>query len=97
MLNLLCGSHLNPKLSAWAQLHGPVDFNWIPIALPGIWVLVHEKPVYEVHGHPMLLMDGTLAQHYNPTDATQYGYGTPEPNKFATPSLGFYQSHHANS
>jgi len=44
MLNLLCGSHLNPKLSAWAQLHGPVNFNWTPIAPPGIWVLVHKKP-----------------------------------------------------
>ena len=43
-LNLLRGSRLNPRLSAWAQLHGTFDFNRTPIAPPGIRVLVHEKP-----------------------------------------------------
>jgi len=38
------GSRLNPKLSAWAQVHGNYDFNRTPIAPPGIKVLVHEKP-----------------------------------------------------
>lgn len=44
MLNLLLGSHFNPKLSAWAQLNSPFDFNPTPIAPPGIHVLVHDKP-----------------------------------------------------
>ena len=43
-LNLLRGSRLNPKLSAWAQLYGHYDFNRTPIAPPGIRVLVHDKP-----------------------------------------------------
>jgi len=43
-LNLLRGSRINPRLSAWAQLHGPFDFNCTPIAPPGIRVIIHEKP-----------------------------------------------------
>jgi len=43
-LNLLRGSCINPCLSAWAQLHGPIDFNRTPIVPPGIHVIVHEKP-----------------------------------------------------
>lgn len=43
-LNLLRGSRINPKLSAWAQVFGAYDFNRTPIAPPGIRVLVHEKP-----------------------------------------------------
>ena len=42
-LNLLRGSRINPKLSAWEQIHGRFDFNRTPIAPPGIKVLVHEK------------------------------------------------------
>ena len=43
-LNLLRGSRLNPKLSAYAQMHGLYNFNKTPIAPPGIRVVVHEKP-----------------------------------------------------
>ena len=43
-LNLLCSSWINPKLSAWAQIHGTYDFNCTPLAQPGIHVLVHKKP-----------------------------------------------------
>jgi len=43
-LNLLRGSRLNPRLSAWAQFHGPFDFNRTPIAPPGIRVIAHDKP-----------------------------------------------------
>ena len=35
-LNLLRGSRINPKMSAWAQIHGNFDFNRTPIAPPGI-------------------------------------------------------------
>ena len=34
-LNLLLKSHINPKLSAQAQLHGMFDFNATPLAPPG--------------------------------------------------------------
>ena len=43
-LNLLRGSRINPRLSAYAQLHGHFDFNRTPLAPPGIRVLVHIKP-----------------------------------------------------
>jgi hypothetical protein len=43
-LNLLRGSRINPKLSAYSQLWGPYDFNRTPIAPPGCKVLIHEKP-----------------------------------------------------
>jgi len=43
-LNLLRGSRINPKLSAWAQVYGQYDFNRTPIAPPGTRVLVHVKP-----------------------------------------------------
>ena len=53
-LNLLRGSRLNPKLSAYAQVNGPFDFNKTPIAPPGTRVLVHEKPTlrgsWDPHG-----------------------------------------------
>jgi hypothetical protein len=43
-LNSLRGSRINPKLSAWAQVHGNFDYNRTPIAPPGMHVLIHEKP-----------------------------------------------------
>jgi len=43
-LKLLHGSWLNPWLSAWAQLHGPFNFNHTPIAPPGMHIIIHEKP-----------------------------------------------------
>lgn len=43
-LNLLRASRLNPRLSAYAQLHGSFDFNATPLAPPGTRVVVHEKP-----------------------------------------------------
>ena len=42
-LNLLRGSRLNPKLSAYEQLHGRYDFNRNPIAPPGMRCLAHEQ------------------------------------------------------
>ena len=41
--NLLCGSRINPKLSAWAQVHGPYRYNITPIAPPDIKVLAYVK------------------------------------------------------
>jgi hypothetical protein len=43
-LNLLRASRLNPKNSAYAQIHGPFDYNKTPIAPLGYRVLVHVKP-----------------------------------------------------
>ena len=43
-LNLLRTSTINPKLSAYAQLHGTFDFAATPLGPPGTKVIVHEKP-----------------------------------------------------
>jgi hypothetical protein len=43
-LNLLRGSRLNPRLSAWAQFHGHFNVNRTPIAPPRIRVIAHDKP-----------------------------------------------------
>ena len=43
-LNLLLKSHINPKLSAQAQLHGMFDFNATPLAPTGTKCSLHEKP-----------------------------------------------------
>jgi hypothetical protein len=58
-LNLLRGSRVNPKLSAYAQVHGPFDFNRTPLAPPVTFVLGHDKPDkqknWDTHGFlPML-------------------------------------------
>jgi hypothetical protein len=45
-LNLLRGSWINPKLSAWAQVHGPYDYNCTPIAPLGTLIVAHEKSAY---------------------------------------------------
>ena len=42
-LNMLRGSRMNPKLSAWDQVCGVYDYNRTPIGPPGTRVLVHEK------------------------------------------------------
>ena len=44
MLNLLRPSRTNPKLSAYAAVNGPFDFNRMPLAPPGTKVVVHKKP-----------------------------------------------------
>jgi hypothetical protein len=43
-LNLLRQQRINPKLSAYAQLNGPFDFNRTPVAPLGARVIFHEKP-----------------------------------------------------
>ena len=43
-LNMLRGSRINPKLSAYEAIYGGYDFNRTPIAPPGTRVLVHDKP-----------------------------------------------------
>ena len=43
-LNMLRTSRINPKLSAYAQLHGQFNFNVTPLAPPGTRVVGHEKP-----------------------------------------------------
>ena len=43
-LNLLRNARVNPKLSSYAYLNGPYDFNKCPMAPPGTLIAVHIKP-----------------------------------------------------
>ena len=43
-LNLLQISIINPKLLAWAYIHGIFDFNKIPLAPSGTEIIMHSKP-----------------------------------------------------
>jgi hypothetical protein len=43
-LNLFRNSRLNKKLSAYAQVFGPFNFDATPLAPPGTRIVAHEKP-----------------------------------------------------
>ena len=43
-LNLLCPSRINPKLSAYAQLHVSFNFKRTLLASPGTKIIIHDKP-----------------------------------------------------
>ena len=43
-LNMLRPSHLNPRLSAYAQIEGAFDYNSTPLAPPGCKAIMYEKP-----------------------------------------------------
>jgi hypothetical protein len=66
-LNLLRQSHINPQLSAEAQLNGAFDFNTTPLAPPGTRVVVHEKPTqrgsWDTRGIDGWYL-GSAPQHY---------------------------------
>ena len=44
ILNLLQPSHISPKLSVYAQLHGAFDFNATTLVPLGTQIIAHEKP-----------------------------------------------------
>jgi hypothetical protein len=50
-LNLMRGSRLNPKLSAYAQVHGLFDFNRTPLAPQAPKYLCTKNQPFEAHGH----------------------------------------------
>ena len=66
-LNILRSSRINPKLSAWAQVHGAFDFNRTPLAPPGTRVLVHEPSTVRETWAPHAVEGwyvGPAMQHY---------------------------------
>ena len=66
-LNMLRGSRMNPKLSAWDQVCGVFDFNRTPLGPPGTRVLVHEKSqargTWAPHGEDAWYI-GPAFEHY---------------------------------
>jgi len=67
-LNLLRGSTVAPKISAWHMLHGkPYNFSAHPLAPSGIKVIVHNKPKHRgshsFHGEEGFYL-GPAMNHY---------------------------------
>jgi hypothetical protein len=66
-LNLLRQSRINPKLSAYAQLHGQFDFNRTPLAPPGTRAVKHIKTdkrnSWAMHGE-LAWYVGPAMEHY---------------------------------
>jgi hypothetical protein len=72
-LNMVRTFRVNPRISAWTQIHGAYNFLAHPIAPAGIRVAVHEKPkVCETWG--LHALDGFyVAQLESTTDLIMYG------------------------
>lgn len=66
-LNLLRGSRVNPSMSAWATLHGPINFDKHPIAPAGTKIVAYEGPdqraSWDPHGVDGYYV-GPALQHY---------------------------------
>ena len=58
MLNLLQQSRINPKISAYAQVHGEYDFNDTPVTPTGTHVFLHENQQFVEAGKFRGLMAG---------------------------------------
>ena len=77
-------SHINPKLSAYAQIEGNFDFNRTPLAPPGTHVVAQEKngqcDTWDTHGvdatwAEQVQSDFTLAEEAAPQAERDLGVG----------------------
>ena len=66
-INLLRASHIQPRLSAYAQIHGNFDYNRYPLAPAGCKVIVYEtptqRPTFNNHGIEGFYI-GPSTKHY---------------------------------
>ena len=62
-LNLLRTSRINPNLSAWVYINGVYKFNKMPLAPPGIKIIMHSKPDHRVSWEYYGLKGFMLLQH----------------------------------
>jgi hypothetical protein len=70
-LNLMRQSHLNPKLSAYAQTQGAFNYNGAPLAPCSTCIVAQKNLANKQAGQHMVLMDGTSDQPLNTTNATK--------------------------
>ena len=66
-LNMLRPSHLNPKISAYMQVHDNHNFNKHPVAPVGCKIIIHnrtnERPSWSDHGSRDFYV-GPAIKHY---------------------------------
>eukprot|EP00804_Cyclotella_cryptica_P024119 CCRYP_007336-RA/>CCRYP_007336-RA protein AED:0.15 eAED:0.19 QI:0/0/0/1/0.33/0.25/4/0/962 len=94
-LNLLRQSNANPKISAYAHLYGPHDYNAAPFVPLGMEALVHDKPhrrkTYAQHCSRGWII-GTSTEHYrcwkiwSPTTLTPHS-NRPAPATASAPAV----------
>ncbi|KAL7477419.1 hypothetical protein ACHAW6_003223 [Cyclotella cf. meneghiniana] len=58
-INLLRQLNVVPKVSVYAYMNGPHDYNKMPLAPLGCSMQVHDKPNNKSHGMHTQVMDGT--------------------------------------
>ena len=97
-LNLLRPSRLNPKLSAYAQLHGQYDYNRNPMAPPGCELIAlvppAQRPAWGYHGQKAWYTRPAM-HHYrcvhaiNATTGREFTVETMQflPHNFKAPAL----------
>lgn len=68
-LNLLQPSRIQPKLSAYAQIYGPFDFNKNPLAPGGCALIIHERteqrPAWANHGRKGFYISPAMHHYRN--------------------------------
>ena len=68
-LNLLRQARQNTKLSAYAYLFGPYNYNKNSMVPPETKVIVHKNHPIDCHGDTMGSNAGMLAHHWTTTAA----------------------------
>eukprot|EP00804_Cyclotella_cryptica_P021423 CCRYP_019560-RA/>CCRYP_019560-RA protein AED:0.43 eAED:0.40 QI:0/0/0/1/0/0.5/2/0/241 len=76
-LNLLRQSNANPKISAYAHLYGPHDYNAAPFVPLGMEALVHDKPHRRKTSPNTAQEVGSSAHQPSTTGAGRYGLPPP--------------------
>ena len=83
-LNMLRGSRLDPRISAWEQLHGKYDFNAHPIVPLGMRIVLHENRHSAEPGPHMAWKGFIWDPHSNTIVATVVGSLKPSVNGLST-------------
>ena len=105
-LNLLRNARVHPKLSSYAYIFGPYDFNKNPLCPPGTKCIIHSKPTHraswEYHGKEAWTI-GPSMNHYRcikcflPTSRAEVDVDTlvllPSKHFFPKPSLDEHIRH----
>ena len=74
-----------PKVSAYAHLNGPRDYNKHLLVLLGSVVHMHEKPDNKEHGQPIQSMVGTWVPPWSITERSKFERNLLGPKSFPTP------------
>ena len=69
---MLRGSRINPKLSAYQQIWGDVDYNQTPLAPPGCLAVIYDAPEDRPTWSNHAQLDNILGQLKITTATTEF-------------------------